>query len=127
MSCFWDALIKKINYHDHKYYFKLNKINPYNFAVVLKKKNKSVNTVIVNNIKINLNQQKENFEHIKNYDLNTINDGYLCSTFDPFLILISDLLSITINNTFNNSLIIYKPIGYTRYTINIENDLGHMK
>ena len=127
MSCFWDALIKKINYHDHKLYFKLNKINPYNFASVLKKKNKFVNTVIVNNIKINLNQQKENFEHIKIYDLNTINDGYLCSTFDPFLILISDLLSITINNKFNNSLIIYKPIGYTRYTIYIENDLGHMK
>ena len=30
-------------------------------------------------------------EHIKEYNQNTISQGYLCSTCDPFLLLLSEL------------------------------------
>ena len=78
MSCFWDTLINKIKVNDIKNYFKLNDINAYNFAEILKKNNTLVNTIIVNNNKINPKQQQENFEHIKNYDLKTPNLQLLC-------------------------------------------------
>ena len=127
MSCFWDSLIKKLDKNDITNYFKINNIKPEELAQKLKDSNRLVNTILVNDCIITKNQQKENFEHINNFDINTINNGYLCSTFDPFLILISDLLSITISNNYVNTIIIYKPIAYSRYNIYLENDKGHMK
>jgi hypothetical protein len=126
MSCFWDTLISKINKNDIHNVLKIDNINPTNFAKELIKINKLVNTILVNNNEITNNQQKENYEHIKNYDIGTIKNGYDCSTFDPFLILISDLFSITINNNYDNCLIIYKPIAHSRYNIKINNNKGHM-
>lgn len=126
MSCFWDALIKKIKYNDLYYLTNNDIINPINLALKLKEKNIIVNNIFVNKKQITNKQQKENFEHINIYKVNTINNGYNCSTFDPFLILISKLLSITIKNNFNNHLIIYEPYIYSRYTINLKNDIGHM-
>lgn len=127
MSCFWDTLINKINKNDIHNALKINNINPTTFAKELIKKNKLINTILVNNKEITNNQQKENYKHINFYDIETINNGYDCSTFDPFLILIADLFSITINNNYNNNIIIYKPIAYSRYNIKISNDTGHMK
>jgi len=126
MSCFWDTLINKINKNDIHNVLKIDNINPTNFAKELIKKNKLVNTILVNNKETTKNQQKENYEHIKDYDISTINDGYNCSTFDPFLILISDLFSITINNNYDNNLIIYKPIAHSRYIIELKNNKSHM-
>lgn len=127
MSCFWDALIKNIKHDDIYDIFKFNKINPLIFVNNLKLNNKLVDTIYINDQLISKKQQNENYEHIKNYDVNTISNGYLCSTADPFLILIADIFSITINNKFLNKNIIYKPICFSRYTINISNDNGHMK
>ena len=128
MSCYWDTLIKKINKKDIELLLdlKVNMIKPKFFAKYLKRKNKLVNTILCNNNKITEQQQKENFEHIKEYNIDIVNNGYLCSTSDPFLILIADIFSITINNYYNNSLIVYKPIAISRYDISINNDKGHM-
>ena len=117
MSCFWDALIKHIKNEDLKIILREQKITPLNLVNSLITKNKIVNKIKINNLELSEKQKKENFDHIKDFDLNTINDGYLCSTCDPFLILISDLLSININNNYNNNLIEYKPIYHSRYTI----------
>ena len=76
MSCFWDTLINKINKNDIHNVLKIDNINPTNFAKELIKKNKLVNTILVNNKETTKNQQKENYEHIKDYDISTINDGY---------------------------------------------------
>ena len=126
MSCYWDALINKINEKDIFIILDLKYVNPANFAKSLKKKNKKVNTILINNFKLTDNQQNENFEHIKNYNINNINNGYDCSTCDPFLILISDIFSITIKNNYNNNLIIYKPIAHSRYEICLNNNNNHM-
>lgn len=127
MSCFWDSLINKIRLNDLKYILNTSNINPLILATKLKEKNLIVKNIIVNKKKITINQQKENFKHIENYNVDTINDGYDCSTFDPFLILICKLLSITINNQYDNNLIIYEPYVYSRYTIFLKNDKGHMQ
>ena len=127
MSCFWDALIKHIKNEDLKIILREQKITPLNLVNSLITKNKIVNTIKINNLELSEKQKKENFDHIKDFDLNTINDGYLCSTCDPFLILISDLLSININNNYNNNLIEYKPIYHSRYTIYLKNTNSHME
>lgn len=126
MSCFWDTLLKRIKSNDLIYLLNNDKITPINFALKLKKKNKIVKNIIINGKKITKNQQNENYNHIINYNINTINDGYYCSTFDPFLILIANIFSITINNNFDNNLIIYKPYIYSRYEIELKNNKGHM-
>ena len=127
MSCFWDALIKHIKNEDLKIILREQKITPLNLVNSLITKNKIVNTIKINNLELSEKQKKENFDHIKDFDLNTINDGYFCSTCDPFLILISDLLSININNNYNNNLIEYKPIYHSRYTIYLKNTNSHME
>ena len=126
MSCYWDTLIKNIKKKDIDIILKLQNIQPTTFAKALKEKNKLVNTITCNDDKITEQQQKENFEHIKDYDIKTVSNGYCCSTCDPFLILISDIFSITIINNYNNNIIIYKPVAVSRYIININNDKGHM-
>ena len=126
MSCYWDTLIKEIRNNDIKLILELNNPNPQLFASKLKLKNKLVNTIICNNNKLSSKQQEENYEHIKEYDINQANNGYLCSTCDPFLILIADLFSITIINNYDSNKIIYKPIAISRYEITINNNKGHM-
>ena len=39
---------------------------------------------------------KKNKEAIDNYNKNTVNDGYYCSTFEPILFLLVEYLNITI-------------------------------
>ena len=126
MSCYWNTLIKNIKHNDIKNILNIKNINPFRFAKELKNKNKLINTILVNNNKIKEQQQKENFDHIKEYNPKTVNNGYLCSTCDPFLILIANLFSITIINNYIGNIITYKPISYSRYTITIKNDNGHM-
>lgn len=127
MSCFWDALIKHIRNEDLKIILGEQKITPLNLVKILITKNKIINTIKINNVELTEKQKTENYEHVKNYDFNTINDGYFCSTCDPFLILISDLLSININNNYNNNIIEYKPIYHSRYTIYLKNTNSHME
>ena len=126
MSCFWDALIKHICDKDLINLLN-NSINPSKLANYLKSNNKIVNTIKINNLELSKKQKTENFEHVKNYNINSINDGYDCSTSDPFLILIADLLSITIINNFNNIYIKYIPVCHSRYTIYLKNTNNHME
>ena len=127
MSCFWDALIKHIKNEDLKIILQEQKISPINIVKSLINKNKIINTVKINNLELTEKQKTENLDHVKNYNIDTINNGYFCSTCDPFLILISDLLSITINNNYNQNIIEYKPIYLSRYTIFLKNTNSHME
>ena len=127
MSCFWDALIKHLKKEDLKIILKEQKITPLNLVKTLIIKNKIVNTITINNLKLSEKQKAENLDHINNFNFNSINDGYFCSTCDPFLILISDLLSININNNYNQNIIEYKPIYHSRYTIYLKNTNSHME
>ena len=127
MSCFWNALLQSIHSEDLNTYFDNDNfvVNPYNLVIILKYLNKIEVEILWNNMELTLQNKKENFEAINYYNPNSIMDGYLCSTCDPFLILLTDYLEITIIHNYNGSIITYKNKNKNRYQIEIKSDLGH--
>ena len=97
MTCFWDGLRKGLN---------INKSNS-EFIIYLKSNNTNNLDIICCDCNLSKKQLDENFQHIKEYDENSINNGYDCSTCDPFLILISHLYNININHNYNGYMIKY--------------------
>jgi hypothetical protein len=99
MTCFWDSLRAKL--HIKK------KMNNSKFIDYLKKVNKKQTSVLWNNSKLTQKQFEENYEHIKDFDKNTIHNGYDCSICDPFLILICDIYNVNIIHNYNGHKMIY--------------------
>lgn len=108
MTCFWTNIILSLNIEDFKLLNFNKKPSIIKFINTLKTKNKKKNNILWQGQKISQKQLEENFLHIKDFNINTINNGYLCSICDPFLILICELLNINIEHTYLNILIIYK-------------------
>ena len=123
MSCFWDSILKKLNKNDLQKY-KIH--NNQGLVTVLKEKNIKTDNILWNNQKLSEKQKEENKEHIQSYQTNTISQGYLCSTCDPFLLLISELFEITIQNNYNGNQIIYSHKTNNKYTIQLNNNSSHM-
>lgn len=128
MSCFWNTIINKLENNDLINFFNgtVKSVKPDQFAYLLKEKNKKTNNILWQDNDLTERQKEENLEHIKNYDIKTINDGYLCSTCDPFLFLICELFEISIINYYNNLKLEYKNKIKSRYTISLRSDNGHM-
>ena len=124
MSCFWDSLIQSISNEDKTNFFN-NNINPIDFAKTLKQKNTLALNVTWNNENLTTQFLDENKQAIDSYDTNTIYNGYYCSTCEPFLFLLCELLNIEIQHNYNNNLMIYKHIKNNRYIIKINSDNGH--
>mgnify|MGYP006095437635 CR=1 FL=1 len=128
MSCFWDTLIKTINSEDKNTYFNtiLNvPLNPHNFVIILKEINKLTENILWNNEELTEKQKIENKAAIDEYDVNTINNGYYCSTFEPFLFLLVEYLKIEVEHKYNDNMIFYRNKIETRYKIVINSDSGH--
>jgi hypothetical protein len=108
MTCVWDSLIDgifrdKIIYDE---YFD-KKPNPYQFVEFVKSKNKMTNIKVNDNI-LTEKEKKENFEAIKCFNIGSINQGYLCSTSDPFLILVCEIFGCSIIHKYLNTTIKYE-------------------
>lgn len=127
MSCFWDSLIKSVKNEDLDIYFdnKNFKINPHNFVTILKNINKHTTNILWNNTLLSKQMLEENVEAINNYDINQVQNGYYCSTCDPFLFLLSKYLNIIIIHNYNNNIMTYSPQINSRYTIKISSDNRH--
>ena len=126
MSCFWDTLIKKINKNDINNILKLENINPKDFSNALKRENIKIENVTWKNENLTEKQIQENYDHIKDYDINTVNNGYLCSCCDPFLLLITELFKIKIIHDYNKNKVLYENKKECKYSININSNNGHM-
>lgn len=124
MSCFWDSLIQSISNEDKITYFN-NNLNPIDFAKTLKQKNTLTLNVTWNTENLTTQFLDENKQAIDSYDTNTIYNGYYCSSCEPFLFLLCELLNIEIHHNYNNNLMIYKHIKNNRYIIKINSDNGH--
>ena len=90
MTCFWDALRNKLNIT----------IDNTTFVEHLKNNNTKVN-ILWNGDKLSTKQIEENYEHITNFNQNSIFNGYDCSICDPFIILICNLYNVNINHNYN--------------------------
>ena len=126
MSCFWDTLLSRIKKDDIQTILSLHNPTPKDFANTLKNKNILTDNVLWMGEEITQQMKEENIEHIKEYDSSTIRSGYLCSTCDPFLLLITELFQIKIIHHYNKVVINYQQKIDNKYTITIHNDKGHM-
>ena len=126
MSCFWDTLLNRIKKEDIQTILSLHNPAPKDFVTALKNKTISTENVLYGGIELSKQMKEENIEHIKEYDSNTITNGYLCSTCDPFLLLITELFQIEINHHYNKTLINYQHKINNKYTIKIQSNKGHM-
>ena len=136
MTCFWDGIINAL--------LKNNIIpntspkDPSNLVNYLIKNNKKTIDVTWNNEILTSKQLQENYDHIKDFDSNKIRNGYDCSTFDPFLFLISQHFQIDIYHRYcqnsikyiynppQNTIITYnKQINLNKKIINVASNQGH--
>ena len=127
MSCFWNALLNTILTDDKKKYFNTFDLhlNPHNLVIILKEINKITENVLWNNQELTKQQLIENKIAIEEYNKNTINDGYFCSTFEPILFLLVEYLQITIIHNYNKNIITYTNKINNRYTIHIYSNSNH--
>ena len=107
MTCFWDGIINGLN---------LN-MNAQSLVTLLKNNCVKTDSVYWNDNPITEKQMDENKERIKNFDISTINSGYDCSTFEPFLFLVSQIYRVDIKHNYNGNMITYKYIGNTDKSI----------
>lgn len=108
MTCFWTGILSALTIEDFSNIQINTKPHIKQFIEILKNKNIPTTDILWQNILLTKQQLDENMEHIKSFDTNSINSGYLCSTCDPFLLLIATIFKVNINHRYNNHLIIYK-------------------
>ena len=122
---FWDGILKRLNKDDFKSVFKTKKPNNQKFILLLKKFNsKETGDVKWNGENLTTKEIEENYEHIQDFDINSINGGYFCSTCDPFLILICKLFNVNINHRYCGHMIKYEITNPIK-TLNFKSNSGH--
>ena len=130
MSCFWDAILNKIKTQDFQKIFNHSgKPNPETFAKMLIKENVKTENVLWNSQIMKEKQLQENYEHIQEFNVSNVNQGYDCSTCDPFLLIICELFKISIQHVYLGKTIEYthkKNVFNNNYTIKLQSDKGHM-
>ena len=62
-------------------------------------------------VEVSKKQQEENFEWIRDYNENSIQNGHLTSSADPFIMLVAYLLRIEVIFIFNGYRIVIYPPG----------------
>jgi hypothetical protein len=147
MTCVWDALIKGIPIDDldnilgHKK--KVSEGKPKKrkdiqkekslknnlkrdiFVKYLQKNAKKTSVVYVNDEELTETQINENFKAVQALSVNGIWNGYFCSTFDPFLILVCELFECSIYHKYLNSNIRYEHLN-SKFIIYLKSSSEHM-
>jgi len=133
MTCFWNGILDGLNFdiilNDIPNILKQNnRINkdPSKLVNYLKENNKITINILVQNQELKEKEKEENYEHIKSFDNHSIHQGYLCSTSDPFLILVCELFEININHLYCGVNIKYTNKNKSRCTIFLGSDRGHL-
>ena len=110
--CFWNGILSKLNDEDFKFanfYFNKTKDSRVIFFIEqLKSKNTKTNRIQWQNTLLSKKELDENFEHVQNFNIKSINKGYDCSSCDPFLLLITEIFQIEIIHQYCGNIITYK-------------------
>lgn len=108
MTCYWDGLIKSLDGADCDM-LGLKDRSIYTLIDRLKALNCPTLDMKWQDVSITSSQIQENMSHIKDYPTSSAPQGYLCSTFDPFLCILSFLLQKTVHMDYCGSAIKYEP------------------
>lgn len=104
MSCFWDAILKKVHY------FKEHNIkNSIELLQFLKKNNCITCHVLWQNKKLQNTLLRQNFIDVEQYNEST-KDGHWTSSCDIFLLLVCEIACIDIEFNMLNTKILFKNI-----------------
>lgn len=126
MSCFWDGLSAAIYEIFPASIKNRGKFTNQDLLNFLKKHNQPTRNITVNGAPLTTQQMRENFTAIKNLSTDTIPTGYWCSTCDPVLILLSQLLNINIEHTYLGVKILYRnKMAKMGNIIYVSSDYGH--
>ncbi len=106
MTCFWDALISGLG-HTRLNKFCDNHPTQTEFINKLKANNMKTINIQWNGQLLRIKELFENFEHIKDFDVSKIRNGYDCSTADPFLFLVCQIFDVNIEHDYNGTKIKY--------------------
>ncbi len=93
-------------------------------ALFFIKHNRVTPDVRCNGNPLTISQLQENFTAVNELDIETIGDGYLCSTQDPFLCLVSQIFRVDIQHDYNGVVISYSVMN-SRKTIRYRSDSNH--
>ena len=124
MTCFWDGILQKLNTDDFRSISIGVKPRNRNFVNVLKIKNTKTIGMKWNNKYITKQQIDENFTAIKEYNAHTMYNGYFCSTFEPFLFLVSYIFKCKIIHNYMGHTMTYEP-PVVKKTLRFSSDRGH--
>ena len=122
MSCFWEGIIASLS-QDDKDKFGINNNNIPNLIEAFKKVNSTAINVLWQNQELTVKQKEENYTHMNDYNVSNYNRGYLCSTCDPFLILLCHILGRDMQHNYRNNEIMYSCKSKTLYVF--KTDSGH--
>ena len=124
MTCFWDGILQSLDTNDfNKVGFTKMQIKP--FIEFLKSKNTKHIAITWNNQTLSIKQCEENYQHISNYNINSIYGGYDCSGCDPFLILVTHIFSLDTCHNYMGHKIHYKSTNTIRKHVNYGSNHGH--
>ena len=96
MACFWEGIRSSLSKDDKNKLGITDNTIP-NLITTLKNNNTLDIKVLWQNKALTKKEQEENYTHIKDYNIDSHRNGYLCSTCDPFLILLCNTLNVNIN------------------------------
>jgi len=117
MTCVWNALLAGLSGRE-------NLRQPRELVEYLKNHNKKTDRVKFNGVLLSEKRKEENFEAIKEFDVNSIYGGYFCSFEDPFLFLVCEIFGINIHHVFNGHVADYD-IGGDRW-MHLRSSASHM-
>jgi hypothetical protein len=117
MTCFWTGIIQSLK----KNGIKNEKTNVKEFIEMLKQENKRTNAngVLWNGETITDKQMEENVARIDELNIETIGQGYDCSSCDAFLFLVSAVFKVHIEHMYMGHKILYM---YTYDDLSEKND-----
>tara|TARA_B110000971_G_C19709464_1_gene363561 strand:+ start:62 stop:475 length:414 start_codon:yes stop_codon:yes gene_type:complete len=128
MSCFWQGIQRSLTIKDFEPYEEPNTVqfvpNLLQLVLFLKKHNCITIDIKCNGEVCSQKMLEENKTAIDEYDCNQINQGYYCSTADPFLFLICFLFKVHIHHDYNGHSIVYEHPNHVR-TIYYQSNTSH--
>lgn len=125
MTCFWDGILQALDNSDFQVVGYNNRLNRQQLINLLKTKNVEIEDVTWNGKKLTKQEMKEHYEAIKDYNINGINRGHLCSSCDSFLLLICQVFNVNIKHSYINVDIEYKNEKVQRKTLQFASNHGH--
>ena len=125
MTCFWDGILQALDNSDFQEVGYNDRLNRQQLINVLKTKNVEIEDVTWNGKKLTKQEMKEHYEAIKDYNINGINRGHLCSSCDSFLLLICQVFNVNIKHSYINVDIEYKNEKVQRKTLQFASNHGH--